>query len=44
MVQLQPSLALQTLDYLKAVREFDAAVDVASSNQAVPLKQVRSRC
>ncbi|KAF6253188.1 hypothetical protein COO60DRAFT_1463300 [Scenedesmus sp. NREL 46B-D3] len=40
LVQLQPSLALQTLDYLKAVREFDAAVDVASSNQAMPLKQV----
>jgi hypothetical protein len=44
LVQLQPSLALQTLDYLKAVRDFDASAGVTSSSKVVPLKQVRQQC
>jgi hypothetical protein len=43
LVQLQPSLALQTLDYLKAVRDFDAAAGVTCSSKVVPLKQVRQQ-
>ncbi|WIA12622.1 hypothetical protein OEZ85_006279 [Tetradesmus obliquus] len=41
LVQLQPSLALQTLDYFKAMRDFDAAAGLSSSSdKTVPLKQV----
>lgn len=44
LVQLQPSLALQTLDYFKAMRDFDAAAGLSSSSdKTVPLKQVRQQ-
>lgn len=43
LVQLQPQLALQVLDYIKAVRAYDmTATDSldSSTEQVVPLKQV----
>jgi hypothetical protein len=44
-VQLQPSLALQTLDYFKAMRDFNAAAGLTSSNnnKIIPLKQVKQQ-